>query len=140
MKNPRFWLAVFIVGIVANALDFVVQGKLLTDAFYSKIDTMRHDANPMGFVVADFAAMFVLAWVYTRVASVFGPGAKGGATAGFFLGVLVNFPTFHFISLMFRGMPYALVWINTLYGIGWYIVTGAILGMMLNKPAETKAG
>lgn len=140
MKNPRFWLAVLVVGIVANALDFVVQGKLLTDAFYSKIDTMRQDTNPAWFIFGDFVAVTVLAWVYQRVASVFGPGAKGGAAAGFSLGVLVNFPTWHFIGLMFKGVPYALVWTNTLFGIVWYVIAGALLGAMLSKPAAPAAG
>lgn len=140
MKNPRFWFAVLVVGIVVNVFDFVVQNKLLTDAFYSKMDSVRHDASPAGFIFGDFVAVFVLAWVFTRVASVFGPGVKGGVAAGFTLGVLVNFPTWHFIGLVFKGVPYALVWANTLCGVVWYIIAGALLGAMLNKPAAPAAG
>jgi hypothetical protein len=99
---------------------------------------MRHDPNPAWLIFGDFVAVAVLACVYQRVASVFGAGAKGGATAGFFLGVLVNFPTWHFVGLMFKGVPYALVWSNTLFGIVWYVIAGAILGQLLTKPAESK--
>lgn len=140
MKNPRFWIAVLAAGVVCNVMDFFVQNKLLTDAFYSNIESMRQDTNPAWFVFGDFVAVFVLAWVFTRVATVFGAGAKGGAAAGFSLGVLVNFPTHHFIGLLFKGVPYTLVWANTLFGIAWYVIAGAILGALLSKPAAPSAG
>ena len=135
MKSPRFWIAVLVAGIVGNALDAYVQGHVLTNAYFSKIDSMRHDTSPAWFIIGDFVAVFVLAWVFDRVASVFGAGAKGGACAGFALGVLANFPMWHMISFMVKGIPYALVWIETLYGIGWYVLLGAIMGAMMKKAA-----
>ena len=139
MKSSRFWIAVLVAGLVCNALDFVVQGKLLNDAFYAKIDSMRQDANPAWFVFGDFVGVLVLAWVFDRVAAVFAAGAKGGACAGLLLGVLVNFPAWHFIGLTFKGVPYALVWINTLYGIAWYVIAGAILAALMKKAVPAAA-
>ncbi|HVU23789.1 MAG TPA: hypothetical protein VHE13_06660 [Opitutus sp.] len=139
MKNPRFWIAVFVTGIVVNALDFVVQGMLLTNSFYSSIDSMRHDVGFGPFVLGDFVATFVLAWVLDRVAPAFAAGAKGGATAGFFLGVLVNFPMNHFIFLMFKGVPYSLAWINTLFGVVWYLIAGALLGALMKRAPAANA-
>ena len=138
MKTPRFWLAVIVAGIVANIMDFIVQGHLLTNAFYSKVASMRVDTKPIWYVIGDFAAVLVFAWVLDRLASLFS-GAKGGAIAGFYLGVLVNFPTWHFIFLMFKGFPYSVAWINTIYGIVEYIVIGAVLGALMTKKPEPAA-
>jgi hypothetical protein len=135
MKNSKCWLAVLVAGIVGNALDFVVQNKLLTSAYYSKIDALKQDTNPGWFIFGDFVAVAVLAWAFGRLAAAIGDGAKGGAAAGLTLGVLVNFPTFHFIFLTTKGYPYQLAWINTIYGILWYVVVGAIIGAIMKKPA-----
>jgi hypothetical protein len=134
VKNPKCWFAVLVACIVGNVLDYIVQGKWLTSAYYSKIDSIRSDTPIYQFVIGGLAAVLVLAWVLNRLSSSFGSGAGGGATAGFYLGVLVNFPTFHFIFLMFKGYPYPLVWINTIYGVVWYMIIGAVLAAIMRKP------
>jgi len=139
MKSPKFWIAVIVAGIVANVMDFCVQGQLLTSAYYSKIESMRTDTKPMWYIIGDFVAVFVFAWVIKRVASAFPGGAKGGATAGFFLGVLLNFPSYHFIQLMFKGYPYRLAWINTIYGIIGCVIIGAVLGAIMLTKEEPSA-
>ena len=135
MNKSKCWLAVLVAGIVGNALDFVVQGKLLTDSYYAKIDSLKHDTAVGYFVLGDFVAAAVLAWAFCRLAAAIGEGVKGGAVAGFTLGVLVSFPTYHFIFLTTKGYPYPLAWINTIYGILWYVVAGAIIGAIMKKPA-----
>jgi len=66
---------------------------------------MRTDTRLVYYIVADFVAALVLAWVLNRISSAFGDGAKGGAAAGFYLGVLVNFPAYHFLHLMAKNYP-----------------------------------
>ncbi len=141
MKTPKCWLAVLVAGIVSNALDYVVQAKWLTSAYYSKIDSIRADTPIYQFIIGGFTAVLVLAWVLNRLSSSFGSGVRGGALAGFYLGVLVSFPTYHFIFLMFKGYPYSLVWINTIYGVVWYMIIGAVLAAIMKKPlAANTAG
>jgi phosphoglycerol transferase MdoB-like AlkP superfamily enzyme len=140
MKNLKCLLAVIVAGIVANALDFYVQGKLLTDAYYSKMESMKHDTPVYWFVILDFIAVLVFACVYKRVASVFAEGAKGGASAGFLFGVLVCFPGYLFMFLMTKGYPQSLAWISMGYGIVWYVIVGAIIGALRTKPAPVSSG
>jgi hypothetical protein len=139
VKTLKCLIAVIVAAIVGNALDFAVQAKWLGSAYYSKIDSMRMDTPVSQFVFADFVGVFVLAWVLCRLSASFASGAKGGATAGFYLGVLASFPAHHFTFLMFRGYPYSLVWINTVYAIVWYVIIGAILGAFMCKPAAPAA-
>ena len=134
MKSGRFWLAVLVTGVVVTVLDFFVQGQLLTGAYYSKMaDVMKQDTPVYWFILGDFIAVLVLAWVYHKTWSAFGPGAKGGAVAGFYLGILVCFPAFHFIFLSFKNYPYGLAWINTIYGVIWYVIAGAVLAALMQK-------
>jgi hypothetical protein len=118
------------VGIVANVIDFIVQGRLLA-GFYAQAP-FRQDTNVAWMIIGDFAAAFVFAWFYLAVAGSFAPGVAGGATMGFYAGVLVNFPAAIFVHLMFQGVPYFLSWIWVFYGIVWYVCAGAIAGA-LNK-------
>jgi hypothetical protein len=117
-----------VIGIVANVLDFVVQGNLLA-SYYSQ-PPFRQDNVIAWMVVGDFMAAWVFAWVYLKVAGSFPPGPVGGAAMGFYAGVLVSFPGAIFMHLMFQGFPYALSWIWVGYGIVWYVVAGAIAGAM----------
>jgi hypothetical protein len=134
MKSGKFWIAVLVAAVVANIIDVVVQGQLLANMYYSKMaDVFRQDTNVGWFVLGDFVAVFVLAWVYDKVWSVFGGGLKGGACCGLYLGILASFPTYHFVHLMFKGYPYGLTWISTIYGILWYVIAGAILAAVMKK-------
>lgn len=137
MNKSKCWLALLVAGLVVNVLDYVVQGKLLTNAFYSHLAWARQDAPVYWFVIGDFVAVAVFIWVYGKVAAAFKDGAAGGACAGFGLGVLVNFPAWEFTHLMVKDFPYSLTWINTLYGILWYVIVGAIVGGIMKKPAAT---
>jgi len=104
------------------------------------MSSVRTDTPVMNFIIGDFAAVVVLAWVLNRLSSSFGSGARGGANAGFFLGILVNFPAYHFVFLMFKDYPYSLAWINTIYGVVWYMIIGAILAAIMHKPLAAQTG
>jgi hypothetical protein len=136
--NLRKWITIGVVlGVVANVLDFVVQGNLL--AGYYTQPPFRQENNIPWLVAGDFAATLVFAWVYLKFAGSVSPGPAGGAMLGAYAGVLVNFPTNIFLHLLIAGFPYALSWIWTLYGIAWYIVLGGIAGAMNRSPRATAA-
>ena len=134
MKSSKFWIAVVAAGVVANVFDYVVHGMILQNAYYSKMtDLMNQGGNPTWFVVGDFIAVLVLAWVYDKVYGTFGGGPKGGAMFGLYAGVLVNFPAGIFFHLMFKGFPYSLSWVWIILGIIFYVIVGAVLGAMYKK-------
>lgn len=134
MKSSKFWIAVVAAGVAANVFDYVVHGMILQNAYYSKLtDLMNQEGNPAFYVIGDFIAIFVLAWVYDKVYGSFGGGPKGGAMFGLYAGVLINFPMGIFFHLMFKGFPYALSWIWMVLGVIFYVMAGAILGAMYKK-------
>lgn len=132
MKSGKFWLAVLVGGVVANILDSLVMGMLLAPQM-AGIESMRQEMNVGWFVFGDFVFVFVMMLFFDRVYSSFAAGPKGGATYGAYVGLLVSFPMWIFIHLMFKGFPYGLSWILTVYGIIWGVIVGATLGAMYKK-------
>jgi hypothetical protein len=52
--SKNYWIAVIVGGIVVNILDFIVQGQIFQNMFYSKMQGMRTDVNPGWYVALDF--------------------------------------------------------------------------------------
>ena len=129
MFKKNFWIAVVVGGIVVNVMDFLVHGMLFAEMFYSKMEGMRTDTNPMWFVVLDFIMVMVFVWFYDKVHAVFGRGMQGGMKFGLYYGVALNFPVMFFPYLMYQEMNYGYVWASIIYGVIW----GMILGMTIGK-------
>ncbi len=133
MNVKKLLLATFAVGVVLNVLDFVVHMQILA-AYYSRLNILFRAEMPMRYlVIGDFVAALVFVWVYDRVYGSFGGGPKGGATYGLYAGVLLNFPTWIFLNLLFVGFPYALAWIWTIYGIVAGVIAGGVAGATYKK-------
>lgn len=140
MKSSKFWIAVLVTAVVANVIDYCFYVLWMGPTYMMTNPTLfRQDTNPAWFVVGDCIAVFVFAWVLDRVSSAFGTTAQDGAKAGLYLGIIVSFPTYIFMHLMFNGYSYGLAWISTIYGILWYVVMGTILAAMMKKGGTSSA-
>lgn len=134
MNWKKLLLASLVVGVVMNIVDFVVQGQILQNAYYSRLTSLfRADAPMHWLIVGGFVGAFVFVWIYDRVYASFGGGPKGGATYGLYAGILVNFPTWIFMNLLIVGFPYSLAWIWTIYGVVWGVIAGAVAGAAYKK-------
>jgi hypothetical protein len=134
MNLKKFLVAGLVGGVVGNVLDFVVHGQVLAGQYYSKVPQLfRTDTPTYYFVILDFVAALVLTWVWAKVHTSFGSGAKAGATGGLYAGVLVNFPCQIFPCLMYVGFPSPLCWIWTIYGILWFVIVGMVIGALYKE-------
>ena len=120
-----------VTGILMNVFDIGVQGLLLA-GFYTAPVFRKPEDEIVYLVLADFAAAFVFVWLYLKLGSATGPGVAGGATFGFYAGVLYSFPMFYAMHLLFNGYTSELAWINTVYQVLVYVIIGAVAGA-LNK-------
>lgn len=136
MFGKNFWIAVIGGSIVVNVIDFLVQGMLFQQMFYSKMQGLK-STNPGWFMAMDVLMVVVFVWVYDKVYGSFGGGINGGMKFGFYYGVILNFPTMFFPYLMWEGVPYAYVWASIIYGILWGIVLGATVGKFYMKGATS---
>lgn len=133
MNVKKLVVATLAVGVVMNVLDFLFHGQLLHERYAALSTLFRQDAPVQWLVVGDFVAALVFVWVYDRVYASFGGGAKGGATYGLYAGILLNFPTWIFMSILIVGFPYSLAWIWTIVGILAGVIGGAVAGMVYKK-------
>ena len=120
-----------VTGVLMNIFDVIVQGTLM-GGLYSAPVFRNPEEEIIYLVLADFAAAFVFVWIYLKLGSAAGPGIGGGATFGFYAGVLYSFPMFYAMHLLFNGYTSELAWINTVYQIIVYVIVGATAGA-LNK-------
>jgi len=132
MNLKKILVPALVVGVVANIFDAVVHGLILKD-YYAGFAIFNQEMSMGWLVFGDFVAALVFVWVYDRVQASFSGGPKGGATYGLYAGVLVNFPTWIFSSMMITGFTYGLAWIWTFVGIIWCVVNGAVMGAMYKK-------
>ena len=132
MNVKKLLLATVVVGVVMNIVDFIVQGQLLA-GLYANLPLFKKEPPIPWLVVGDFVTALVFVWVYDKVLSSFGAGAKGGAMYGLYAGILVNFPTWIFAHLLFEGFPYSLSWTWTLVGVAWCVIAGAVAGVIYKK-------
>jgi hypothetical protein len=129
MNLKRLVVATLAVGVVGNALDFLVHGTLLK-GYYAGLATLFRQDTPMQWlVIGDFVAALVFVWFYSRVYGSFGGGAKGGATYGLCAGILVSFPAQIFNYLLIADFPYSLAWIWIAAGVAWGLVAGVVAGL-----------
>ena len=139
MNAKQLLLTTLAVGIIANVLDFIVQGMILQRAYYARLSgVFREDAPVYWLIIGDFLVALVLVWVYDRVYRSFGGGAGNGARYGLYAGILVNFPTWLFLPVILARFPYGLAWIWTIYGVVFYVILGAVAGAMY-RPGTTRA-
>jgi hypothetical protein len=94
---------------------------------------MRPDVSLPLIIATDFVAALVFVWVYQRARLSFSPGALGGATFGFYAGVLVNFPTWIACYLLLQGFTYRLAWAWIITGIAWAVLAGAVTGALMAR-------
>jgi hypothetical protein len=141
MKNSKFWIAVGVCGFVMNIVDFILQGMVMVPMYYSKhADVFVQSTDPVWYILGDFLTVFVLAWVYQRVADNFKPHWQGGAVFGLYAGILVNFPTWILLHLFIKGFSYKYAWFSTIYGILWTLVAGAVIASIYEKKPANAAG
>jgi hypothetical protein len=93
----------------------------------SGIPGARAEYSKLWETVGDVCAALILAGVYVRVRRVFGVGVKGGAMFGVYAGILINFPTWLYMTV-YAGWPYAATWHITLVLIVLTTVSGAVMG------------
>lgn len=133
-------MVLLVAGIVA-AVWYVVFDMFLMEpvlgSYLAGVPGMNAAPAMMWVVIGDVVACLVLAAVYARTRSIFGVGLKNGATYGVYAGVLINFPTWLFMSV-YAGWPYASAWAMTIASLFYVTVGGALIGLVYEKMGQPK--
>lgn len=126
MKN--YLVAAITVFVFLLVWDNFVASMVMGSAL-AAIPGMKAEFSRMWEAVGDACAALMLAGVYARTRGVFGTGLKGGATYGVYAGLLINFPTWLYMTV-YLGWPYAATWQITVILVLVGVVAGALMGMV----------
>jgi hypothetical protein len=104
----------------------------------AQIPGMTGEFSLLWQTVGNVFSAIVFVWVYDRVRGAFASGLSGGALFGVYAGVLINFPTWLYMSV-YAAWPYRPTWHATLVLIISTIVAGALAGLAYEKMGGSKA-
>jgi hypothetical protein len=131
MKTVKFWLAVVTVWIAANILNIGMGG--LWAGMMKMTDILDTSTKPLWYILGNFVSAFVFVAVYQRVFNSFGGGMIGGLKYGVYAGLLLNFPTWLIVHLMFKNFPLELAAVWTAVGFVSCAVWGLVLGAVYRR-------
>ena len=130
MNWTKIGIGAVVGGIVIWLIDFVSHGFLLADA-YTRMPIFQVDeaANPVMFLLVSICIAGAAAILFARTRQSWEAGAGGGATYGFFIGLVGIFPFFYH-PMVLNGWPYYLSWCWAGITMIDSVVLGAILGVI----------
>ena len=131
MNWSKAILAGVVGGVVMWLANFVLHG-LIMGAAYSKYAIFRQDGGVAHFLLLGLLISFFAAVLFAKTRGSWAAGMKGGATFGFYLG-LVSFFAHFYNSLTIEGFPYHLNWCWGGIGLIVMTITGAAIGAVYKE-------
>jgi hypothetical protein len=127
MNWTKAILAGVVGGIVATAANFVMHGMIMANTYMKYPVFTREQANPLYFFLVGICIGIPVAILFAKTWKSWPNGVSGGATFGFFLGLVAFFPPFY-DSLVIEGFPYYLSWCWGGINLIGFVVYGLTIG------------
>ena len=110
MNWTKILLSGIVGGVFMNIADFVMHGVILGNTYMKHTEVFSQvQANPLLFLVISLLMSFFAALLFAKTRDSWAGGWKGGATFGFFLGLVFFFAQFG-PTLVIDSFPYHLSW------------------------------
>lgn len=133
MNWTKILLAGVVGGVLMNIADFVMHGVILANTYVKYPEVFSQtQANPMWFLAISVLTAFFSAVLFAKTRQCFADGWMGGATFGFYLGLVAFFGKF-VSALVIDGFPYFLSWCWGGTGLIALTIMGVGLGLILKK-------
>ncbi len=133
MNWQKALLAGLVAGIALTISDFIMHGLIMGSTYtkYPEVFT-QEQANPFHFLLVAVCIGVCAAILFGKTRQCWADGFKGGATYGFFLGLVSFWPSFY-SSLVIDGFPYYLSWCQGGINLIGAVIGGAVLGAMYRR-------
>lgn len=132
MNMRRILVGTVVLGIVGNAIDWVVNNYVFGSA-WAALPFVNATPPMMWLAIGDFVAALMLMIAWDKFGAVSGTGGAAGFKFGLFAGAFVNFPMVLFWQMYIKGFPYNLAWEMIVVSTIWYGVLGAVAAMLDGK-------
>ncbi len=108
------WTKIFLAGLVGGILsflaDFVMHPTILGSTYGKYPDVFNQaEGNPLWFLLISLLVGFFASLLFAKTRDCWSGGWKGGATFGFYIGLVAFFGEF-IPTLVIDGFPYFLSW------------------------------
>lgn len=130
MNWSKTLIAGLVSGIALTVYEFVVHAKIMAST-YAQYPVFAGDGG-LHFVLVAVCVAIAAAILFAKTRGTWGDGFMGGATYGFYLGLIIFFATFY-RPLVFEGFPYYLAWCQGSINLIAMVVMGAVQGAMIKK-------
>ncbi|MEE8137958.1 MAG: hypothetical protein V3T81_03665 [Thermoanaerobaculia bacterium] len=131
------WTKAVIAGVVGGVAvwiaNFIMHAVIMgqTYAKYPEVFS-QEEGSPFPFLLVGVFIAVPGALLFAKTRDSWGEGIAGGATFGFWLGLVSFFAPFY-NSLVLEGFPYFLAWCWGGINLIGFVILGAILGAMVKK-------
>lgn len=133
MNWGRIVMAGGAAGIVVSLVDYVLHGMIMSGT-YARYPSLfvQEEGNPIWFFVVNICVAILACALFAKTRSCWSQGLSGGATYGFWLGMVAFFSNF-FWPLVLVGFPYFLAWCWGGINLIDAVVGGAVLGLLYKE-------
>jgi len=133
MNWTRVLIAGVVAGIAPNLADFVMHGVIMANTYkkYTEVFSQTQ-ANPLWFLAVALCLSLAAAVLFGKTRSSWAAGWTGGASFGFFLGLVGFWPGFY-NSLTIEGFPYYLSWCWGGMTLIDAVIAGCVFGAIIKR-------
>jgi hypothetical protein len=133
MNWSKVLLAGVLAGIATWIADFIMHGQIMAATYVRLSDVFSQEqASPFSFLAISVCIGIAAAILFAKTRSSWAAGPKGGATYGFFLGLVAFFAPFY-SSLVIEGWPYYLSWCQGGISLIGAVIGGTVLGLVYKQ-------
>ena len=133
MNWSRVFTAGVVGGIVMTLADWVMHGFIMGNTYRKYSDVFRQDeAGAHYFFLVGIMVALMAAALFGKTRSVWAAGPAGGATFGFFLGLVAFFTNFY-NPLVIAGFPYHLSWCWGGMNLISFTILGIVFGFIMKR-------
>ena len=133
MNWQKALLAGLAGGVALSISDFIFHGLVMADTYvkYSEVFS-QEPANPLFFVLVAIFIGLGAGILFGKTRRCWADSFQGGATYGFFLGLISFWPSFY-SALVIDGWPYYLSWCHGGINLIGSVIGGAVLGAVYRR-------
>ncbi len=133
MDWKKALLAGLAAGVALSISDFILHGLVMANTYTKYPDVFTQEqGNPLHFVLVAICIGLCAGILFGKTRQSWADHFKGGATFGFFLGLIGFWPGFY-SAIVIEGWPYYLSWCHGGINLIGAVIGGGVLGVIYRR-------
>ena len=133
MNWQKALLSGLAAGIALSIYEFIMHGLIMANTYIKYPELYdQQQANPLYFLLIAVCITTFSAILLGKTRQCWADGFKGGATYGFFLGMIFFFVRFY-DAIIYDGFPYYLAWCQGSINLIGTVIAGGVMGLIYKR-------